>query len=79
MEDYYRSLVGDMGILTSGVTQNRDFTQTMIDRLNEVRDSVSGVNLDEEMTELMKIQRGYEAAAKLISISDEMLKSLMQV
>ena len=79
MEDYYRSLVGDMGILTSGVTENGDFTQTMIDRLKEVRDSVSGVNLDEEMTELMKIQRGYEAAAKLISISDEMLQSLMQI
>jgi len=79
LEDYYRSLVGDMGILTSGVTQDRDFAQTLIDRLSEVRDSVSGVNLDEEMTELMKIQRAYEAAAKLISITDEMLQALMQI
>jgi flagellar hook-associated protein 1 FlgK len=68
-----------MGILTSGVTQDRDFAQTLIDRLSEVRDSVSGVNLDEEMTELMKIQRAYEASAKLISITDEMLQALMQI
>jgi flagellar hook-associated protein 1 FlgK len=61
------------------VTQDRDFAQTLIDRLSEVRDSVSGVNLDEEMTELMKIQRAYEASAKLISITDEMLQALMQI
>jgi flagellar hook-associated protein 1 FlgK len=79
LEDYYRSLVGDMGILTSGVSQDRDFAQTLIDRLSEVRDSVSGVNLDEEMTELMKIQRAYEASAKLIAITDEMLQALMQI
>ena len=73
------ALVGDMGILTSGVSQDRDFAQTLIDSLSEVRDSVSGVNLDEEMTELMKIQRAYEASAKLISITDEMLQALMQI
>jgi flagellar hook-associated protein 1 FlgK len=79
MEDYYGALVGDLGILTSGVTQNRDFAQATNDSLNQMRDSVSGVNLDEEMTNLMKIQRGYQAAAKLISITDEMLQSLLQI
>jgi flagellar hook-associated protein 1 len=79
LEDFYRGLVGDMGILSSGVVQDRDFAKTLIDRLNEVRDSVSGVNLDEEMAELMKIQRAYEASAKLISITDEMLQALLQV
>jgi len=35
--------------------------------------------LDEEMTELMKIQRAYEASAKLIAITDEMLQALLQI
>jgi flagellar hook-associated protein 1 FlgK len=43
-----------------------------------LRDSVSGVNLDEEMTELLKLQRAYEASSKIISIADEMLQSLLQ-
>ena len=79
MEDYYTALVGNLGILSSGVTQNRDFAQSMNDSLNQVRDAVSGVNLDEEMTELMKIQRAYEASAKLIAITDEMLQALLQI
>jgi flagellar hook-associated protein 1 FlgK len=79
LDDYYQALVGEVGILSSGVSSSRDFTQSMLDYLNEVRDSVSGVNLDEEMTELLKIQRAYEAAAKLITITDEMLQSLLEI
>ncbi len=78
-EDFYRALVGEMGILSSGVTQNQEFAQSMLDNLADVRDSISGVNLDEEMTELMKIQRGYEAVSKLIAMADEMLQSLLQI
>lgn len=78
-EDYYRSLVGDLGILSSGVTQDQEFSQSLLNSLEEVRDSISGVNLDEEMTELMKIQRGYEAVSKLIAIADEMLQSILQI
>jgi flagellar hook-associated protein 1 FlgK len=44
-----------------------------------LRDSVSGVNLDEELTELLKPQRAYEANSKIISVADQMLQSLMQV
>ncbi|MBM4333004.1 MAG: flagellar hook-associated protein FlgK [Deltaproteobacteria bacterium] len=79
MDDYYRTLAGDMGILTAGVNQSRDFTQTMLFHLEEARSSISGVNLDEEMTELLKIQRAYEAAAKIIAIVDELLQSLLRV
>ena len=79
LEDYYRTLVGDMGLLANGANQDRDFAQTVMDRLQELRDSVSGVNLDEEMTELLKFQRTYEAASKIIAIVDEMLQSLIQL
>ncbi|MEZ5257750.1 MAG: flagellar hook-associated protein FlgK [Ilumatobacteraceae bacterium] len=42
-----------------------------------VRDSVLGVNLDEEMTNLITQQRAYEAAARVISIVDEMMQTLL--
>lgn len=79
LDDYYRSLTGEIGILTEKFNENQNFTQALMDQLNELRDSVSGVNIDEEMTELIKIQRAYEAAAKLVMIADEMLQSLLQM
>ena len=79
MDDYYAALTGDLGILVAENTQNAAFAETMLENLDKVRESVSGVNLDEEMTELIKIQRAYEAASKLVLIADEMLQSLLEM
>jgi flagellar hook-associated protein 1 FlgK len=51
----------------------------MVMRLSDIRDSISAVSLDEEMTNLIKFQSAYEAASKLISIADEMLETLLSV
>lgn len=79
MADYYQTLVGEIGTTTQAANENQSFVQSTLDNLQNVRDSVSGVNLDEELTELLKIQRAYEANSKIISIADEMLQSLLQV
>ena len=49
----------------------------MVDKLNTLRNSISAVSLDEEMTNLIKYQHAYQAAAKLITIADEMLNTLI--
>jgi len=79
LDDYYRTLVGDIGVLTEGTLQQYDFTKTMVDNLNDVRDSISGVNLDEELTKLMELQMAYKAAAKLVTISDELYTTILQM
>lgn len=43
------------------------------------RDSVSGVSLEEEFTDLIRFQRGFQAAAQLISVSDGLLEDLMGI
>ncbi len=79
LDDYYRSLIGEMGILSEAMNEKQDFAQSLLTRLEEVRDSVSGVNLDEELAEMMKFQHAYEAASKIIAVVDEMLRSLMEL
>ena len=79
MNGYYQVLVGEVAILTDDSNQNRDFTQTMLGRLEEIRDSVSGVNMDEELADLMKFQRAHEAAAKLVQVADEMLNDILEM
>jgi flagellar hook-associated protein 1 FlgK len=79
LQDYYQGLISELGILTEETNESQDFTQTLLNRLAEVRDSVSGVNLDEELTEMMKVQHAYEAAAKVISTTDEMMQTLLNM
>ena len=47
--------------------------------LQRQRDSISGVSLDEEMTELMKFQKAYPASARLITTVDEMLDTVINM
>ena len=47
--------------------------------LRSQRDSVSGVSLDEEMTDLVKFQRAYQASARLITTVDTMLDTVVNL
>ena len=49
----------------------------MTNDLAERTASVSGVNMDEEMSNLIKYQHSYTAAAKLITTADQMLQTLL--
>jgi flagellar hook-associated protein 1 FlgK len=79
MDEYYNVLVGDIGMVTDEADQNQSFYETLINQLNDLRDSVSGVNLEEEMINMMKYQYAFMAASKLVNASDEMLQALMQM
>jgi flagellar hook-associated protein 1 FlgK len=76
-EQYYHGLVGSMGTISSSILRGREFNEVLVNELSEIRDSISAVSLDEEMTNLMKFQHAYEAAAKLITVADEMLDELL--
>jgi len=77
IDDAYRGLVTRLGVdgqqaeLLAG---NQEVVQRHLDA---ARASVSGVSIDEEMTNLMKGQHAYQAAARVISVIDEMLDTLV--
>jgi flagellar hook-associated protein 1 FlgK len=77
LEDYYHTLVSSLGIKSESITRGREFHESVVAKLTEVRDSISAVSLDEEMANLIKFQHAYAAAAKLITISDEMFVTLL--
>jgi flagellar hook-associated protein 1 FlgK len=53
--------------------------ELVVSQLTEQQDGIAGVSLDEEMTNMIKFQRAYEAAAKVISAVDEMYTTLIQM
>ena len=79
IEDYYHAMVGSIGIKAASISSSRAFNEVMVNELTTMRESISGVSLDEEMTELIKFQNAFAAAAKLITVADEMLDTLISV
>jgi flagellar hook-associated protein 1 FlgK len=72
--NYYSSLVSEVGGDTANAEYLYEYNQALADDLDAAQDAVSGVSLDEEMTNLIKFQNAYRAAAKLITAADEMLQ-----
>ena len=76
-QDVYGQIVADVGIKTQEASSSRDALNTLVQQAKDARDSVSGVNLDEEAANMLKFQQAYQAAAKVISASQTMFQSLM--
>jgi flagellar hook-associated protein 1 len=73
----YGDIVGSVGQRKAAVAQAVDTQNAIKDQLQAMRESVSGVSLDEEMVSLTKYQRAYEAAGKVLSTVDELLQDLI--
>jgi len=78
LDGHYNGLVAQIGLDSSTVNRNLKSNTLVTNQMEEMRDSTSGVSLDEEMANLIKFQHAYTAAAKLITASDEMMQALLQ-
>jgi flagellar hook-associated protein 1 len=73
----YGDLVGSIGQRKAAVAQSVDTQNAIKEQIQSMRESVSGVSLDEEMVSLTKYQRAYEAAGKVLATADELLQDLI--
>lgn len=79
LSEYYSTLIntlGNDGLLQSNYAQAN---QLVISQLELQQSSISGVSIDEEMTNVLKFQRSYEASAKLITVADEMIRTILEM
>ena len=77
IDDGYRQLIASLGIAARSNDDTVTNQRTLVDSLQQRRDAVSGVSLDEEAANLVKYQRAYQAAARVITATDEMLNTLI--
>lgn len=77
VSDFYGATVGALGVQSQEASRLYKNTQTQIDQVESNRQSVSGVSLDEEMSELIKYQYSYSASARFMTTFDEMLNKLI--
>lgn len=77
INQYYTRKVAELGIAISHAeTYTRD-RQAVADSLDQLREAVSGVNLDEEAANLIRYQRAFQAATRMVTVIDEMLDKII--
>lgn len=73
VDTYYKTIINNLGVSSQEAARQAKNQETILGNLEEQRLSVSGVSLDEEMTDLIQFQHAYQANAKMISTINELL------
>jgi len=76
---YFDSIVANIGEVAKSDKLNFDKQTVLVTGLKNMREKVSGVNIDEELVNLIKFQQGYQASAKIIQTMDNMLDIIMKL
>ncbi len=76
--DYYSGVAAGVGLSVEGAGNDADVQQALMDQADQQRTAVSGVSIDEEMVNLVSQQQAFGAAAKIVTVADEMMKTLLQ-
>ena len=73
----YRSFIDGVGVDIQRASAQAGMQQTITQQTDQAQQSASGVNLDEEMTNMVAYQHAYEAAARFLTTVDQMLETLV--
>jgi len=75
--DYYRNIIGQLGIDSQEAQRMEKNSEGIVNQIGITRQSVSGVDLDEEMTNMIKFQQAYNAAARMVTTMDQCLDKII--
>jgi flagellar hook-associated protein 1 FlgK len=73
----YQRLVNGFGTTVASGDRLSSSQQMLTEQVDAARDQLAGVSLDEEMLAMVQYQRGYEAAARVLTTVDSMLDTLI--
>lgn len=78
-DDFYNSRVGELGTITQRARSTQEAQKSILDQMGAIRESISGVSLDEETTNMIQMQKMYDASARVIRTADEMLETVLSL
>jgi flagellar hook-associated protein 1 len=77
LRDYYNSMIGTLGVQSQQAKNMNDNQGVLLSSTTNWRETVSGVSTDEEMSNMIRFQKAYGAAANVLSTMNAMLDTLI--
>lgn len=77
LDGYYATVITALGVQSQNAQRLTTNQQTLVNQTTNWRASVSGVSTDEELTNMIRFQKGYSSAARVLTAMDEMLDKLI--
>lgn len=76
-DEYYRKIITELGNIGLEASTAAESQKLLVDQVENRRQSVSAVSMDEEMSNLIKYEHSYNAAARIVNTMDEMLEIIV--
>jgi flagellar hook-associated protein 1 FlgK len=73
----YSGMIGSVGVATRQAQANLQAEDSLMNNAVAAREGISGVNLEQEAAELVRLQQAYQAAAQLVAIADTLFQTLL--
>jgi flagellar hook-associated protein 1 FlgK len=73
----YQTMIGDLGAASAQAQQRQATQDAITDSVDQLRDSASGVSLDEEVSNMLTFQQAFQASSRVLTTLDEMLDTLI--
>ena len=77
LDDYFADSVTNVGLKGEQAETQFNSHMAIMNDLRNMRDSISGVNIDEELSDIIKFQHGYNAAAKFVTVWDSLIDTVI--
>jgi len=77
--EYFSSIITDLGLKVRRNQSEMKQQDNMIQQFKEIRSSISSVNMDEELTNMVQYQKAYEASARFLGTVDEMMETVINM
>ena len=78
-DEYYNGVLTGMGLKIQRNNTEQAQQESMVSQFKEIRSSISAVNMDEELTDMMQYQKAYEASARFINTVDKMMETVINM
>jgi flagellar hook-associated protein 1 FlgK len=78
-EEFNNSTISIIGVQSQQAQREVENNELLVQQLTLFQESVSGVSIDEELSQMIQFQRAYEAAARYISTIDQLLETLVNI
>lgn len=77
IDTFFQSTISELGVESQAAETQATNQEALLGHLEQQQQSVSGVSLDEEMMNLVRYQHGYNAAARVVSVMDEVIDTVI--
>lgn len=79
LADFYHGLVGEIAVSANQVNSAVEVQENAVRQLKTLRESISGVSLDEETAKMIEMQKLFDASARVIRTADEILETVINI